>query len=366
MRHLVATLAAALTLPGGMVRAQGFSLVETNFVLRMMAANTTSGNSQSYEAPGIRIFQALKPDVVAVQEFKFGGSSTPASLRQLVDTAFGTNFSFYCEPSGSIPNGVISRWPIVASGSWDDPEVNDRGFAWARIDLPGTNDLFVVSVHLYNSGSSADRNAEALALKGYISTNFPAGAWTILGGDLNTTSRGEAALGTLKTFLSDEPVPADQQGNPNTNEPRSRPYDYVLPSFSLTNFHTPLTLGARSFSQGLVFDSEVYTPLTEAAPVQAGDSHVANMQHMAVLKAFRLPCRFTNLVASPPLLAITRDGVLRWTGLSNTVYEVQSSHDLADPHWVAVGSALSATTSLSFTNPPGGGRAFYRVMVPAR
>lgn len=40
--------------------------------IRIVAANTTSGNNQSYLAPGERIFQGLKPDVVLIQEFTIG------------------------------------------------------------------------------------------------------------------------------------------------------------------------------------------------------------------------------------------------------------------------------------------------------
>ena len=106
----------------------------------------------------LRIFQGLKPDVVAIQEFSFS-NNTPADFRYLLDTAFGPEFVYYRETGydTGIPNGIISRYPIIASGSWDDPLISNRGFAWARIDLPGTNDLYVVSVHLYNSGTAADR-----------------------------------------------------------------------------------------------------------------------------------------------------------------------------------------------------------------
>ena len=55
----------------------------------------------------------------------------------MIDTAFGTNFSYMRETgSYNIPNGVISRYSIIASGQWTDPFVSDRGFAWAQIDLP--------------------------------------------------------------------------------------------------------------------------------------------------------------------------------------------------------------------------------------
>ena len=266
---------------------------QSNLTIRVMSANITSGNGQSYETPGINIFQGLKPDVVAIQEFRYGGSSSDTQLRSLVDTAFGTNFSYFRESytnGGDIPNGIVSRWPIVASGTWDDSLINNRGYAWARIALPGTNDLYVVSVHLFSGGTPADRNTEANEVKNYISANFPADAWVIVGGDFNTGSRGEAAVGTFKTFLSDDPIPTDAEagGDPDTNAGRSAPYDYLLPSFSLTNKLVPVLLPSRTFTSGLVFDSRVYTPLTDVSPVVIGDSGVSGMQHMAVIKDFQI------------------------------------------------------------------------------
>jgi hypothetical protein len=38
-----------------------------------------------------------------------------------------------------------------------------------------------------------------------------------------------------------------------------------------------------------VLDSRVYTPLSEIAPVQADDSASTNMQHMGVVRDFRIP-----------------------------------------------------------------------------
>jgi endonuclease/exonuclease/phosphatase family metal-dependent hydrolase len=155
---------------------------QSNLTFRVMAANVTSGNYYTYETAGINILQGLRPDVVAIQEFRYNASSDSNNLRTLVNTAFGTNFSFYCEPGYDKPNGVVSRWAILAAGTWDDPLVNDRGFAWARLDLPGTNDLYVVSVHLYSGGSASDRNTEATTIKNLIQANFPADAWIIVGG----------------------------------------------------------------------------------------------------------------------------------------------------------------------------------------
>src|SRR5947207_7236816 len=115
----------------------------TNVNLRVMSANL-NGNTQSYQPFALRIFQGLKPDVVAIQEFNYSstnglGDNTPAAFREMLDTGFGTNFTYMRETgSYNIPNGVISRYPIVASGQWDDSLVSDRGFAWAQVHLPGT------------------------------------------------------------------------------------------------------------------------------------------------------------------------------------------------------------------------------------
>ena len=73
-------------------------------VITVMAANITSGNFQSYEDPGIRIFQGLQPDIVLIQEFNYQSGS----LRDLVDEAFGTDYEYHIEAgSQSIPNGII-------------------------------------------------------------------------------------------------------------------------------------------------------------------------------------------------------------------------------------------------------------------
>src|SRR6185295_9137813 len=69
----------------------------TNINLRVMAANL-NGNIQNYQPCALRIVQGLKPDVVAIQEFKYNstnglGNNTPEAFREMLDTAFGTNFT---------------------------------------------------------------------------------------------------------------------------------------------------------------------------------------------------------------------------------------------------------------------------------
>lgn len=253
--------------------------------IRIMSANL-NGDSQTYEPFALRIFQGLEPDVICIQEFNYSNNA-PADFRSMVDTAFGTSFTYFRETNSgfSIPNGIISRYPIVNSGSWADAEQSqpNRGFAWAQIDIPGTNDLYVVSVHLLTSSATA-RGNEATALKSLIQANFPAGAWIVLAGDFNTDSRTESAMITCDSFLSDNPIPADNNGNSFTSQNRNHPHDYVLPSFSFTNVETASVFPSHSFPNGLVFDSAVYTPLTDVSPVQIGDS--SNAQHMAVIKDF--------------------------------------------------------------------------------
>jgi endonuclease/exonuclease/phosphatase family metal-dependent hydrolase len=364
-----ALLGGGIVIPSGATEHRFPVITSTSLTLRVMAANTTTGNNQRYEGPGLRIFQGLRPDVVAVQEFNYSstnglGLNTPAALREMIDSAFGTNFAFYRESGYSIPNGIISRWPILDSGSWDDVQVPDRGFAWARLDLPGTNDLYVVSVHLHSSGGSSSRATEAANLKTLIQSSFPSNAWVLVAGDLNTDNRNEAAVTTFRTFLSDAAVPVDNNGNPNTNLSRQKPYDYVLASFSFASNQSPTVIGAQSFANGLVFDSRVYAPASDVSPVLAADSTAVNMQHMAVVKDFRVSYAITNLVTVPaPHLEIVSASVIRWTGLSQLAYTVQTNAALGD--WVTAGVAASSTSIFWFTNSTTAAtRNFFRVVYP--
>lgn len=261
--------------PGGAIR------------VRLIAGNLTSGNSQSYEAPGTRIFQGLDPDIAMIQELNVGDNS-PATIRAWVDMAFGATFAFFREAGAQIPNGIVSRYPIVESGIWEDPESPNREFAFARIDVPGAIDLWAVSIHLLTDNSR--RPAEATALVGFITAMIPAADYLVIGGDLNSDSRTEAAITTLGQVVRvGAPFPADQGGDPDTNAGRNSPYDWVMLDTDLTARQTAVTIGANSFPNGLVFDSRVYTPLADVSPVQIGDSGAASMQHMGVVKDVLLP-----------------------------------------------------------------------------
>jgi endonuclease/exonuclease/phosphatase family metal-dependent hydrolase len=261
--------------------------------LRVMAANTTTGNQQSYDpGEGIRIFQGVDADVALVQEMSYGDNS-PSDLQDMVDEAFGPGFSYYRESTvgvqNALPNAVVSRYPLLDAGTWDDPEIANRSFVWARIDIPGATDLWAVSVHLGTDNASL-RDDEAVALVALLQQHVPVTDHLVVGGDLNTDVRGEACVTTLGArVVTASPWPVDQNGNDNTSTNRSKPYDWVVASAAFDALEVPVVIGASSFANGLVLDSRVYTPLGEIAPVLFGDSGATNMQHMAVVRDFAIP-----------------------------------------------------------------------------
>lgn len=261
--------------------------------VRIAAANTTSGTATTYDSPeSIRIFQGLKPDVVLLQEFRYR-TGAETELREFVTTAFGASYNYYREPAltnNDIPNGIVSRWPIVESGSWDDPNVDNRGFAWAKIAIPDApHPLWAVSLHLLTS-SAANRAAEAVALVAKIKEVVPASDYLVVGGDLNTSVRTEACIATVsEVVVASAPYPDDGAGNENTNGPRTKALDWLLADPDLAALSVPVSIGARSFPAGLVFDSRTYEPLADVAPIQVADSDALNMQHMPVVRDFAIP-----------------------------------------------------------------------------
>ncbi len=254
--------------------------------IRIVAANLTSGNGQDYDlGHGARILEGLAPDVVLIQEFNYGNNSA-AEIRSFVDDTFGTHFNYVRETGAQIPNGVITRLPVLASGNWVDANVSNRSFVWARLDLPGSSELFVISVHLLTSGSSV-RNAEAIQIRDRIQANVPPGDYVVIGGDLNTDSRSEACFSTFSSVVSTTgPWPVDQNGNGNTNANRNKPYDHVLVSSDLRAFEVPVAIGTNTFPNGLVVDTRVYQPISDLFPALSGDSGASSMQHMAVVRDF--------------------------------------------------------------------------------
>ena len=249
-------------------------------------ANLSDNFSQAYQDPGIRILQALRPDIVGIQEFNY----RLGSPEELVLRIFGPDYHFHRESGARLPNGIISRFPILEAGQWEDPFVQNRNFAWVTLDIPGPKRLHVVSVHLVQN-KTARRTPQARLLMDYILQAFPPDDYVVLCGDLNISTRVAEALSVLTSWFDDSRHPADQLGNKNTNAERSRPYDVVLPNPALARHHAPTRLARQSFPDGLVFDTRLWDP--PPTPAEWEDS-ARNLQHLPVMKTFHLP------LASPP------------------------------------------------------------------
>ncbi|RYZ41192.1 MAG: endonuclease [Myxococcaceae bacterium] len=328
-----------------------------NTRLRLMAANLSSGNGQDYDpGHGIRIFQGTEPDVVMIQEFNYKTDSA-ADIRSFVDTAFGTGFSYYREAGAQIPNGIISRYPIIAAGEWDDTQVSNRDFAWARIDIPGPKDLWAVSVHLLTT-SAGVRNTEASNLVRFINTNVPASDYLVIGGDFNSNSRSEALFSSFSSVVSTAaPYPADRNGNTNTNAGRSSPYDHVLVDSDLRAYQTAVVIGTNSFANGLVADTRVYSPISGISPALAADSGASGMQHMGIIKDFLVPGDGTT---SSGVTVLSPNGGESWTGGSartitwtaSGITSVKVEYSLNGSTWTTLtGSTSASAGGVAWTVP---------------
>ncbi|HAL92779.1 MAG TPA: endonuclease, partial [Verrucomicrobia bacterium] len=193
-----------------------FASPRDSISITIASANLSDNTSQAYEEPGIRILQALRPDIIGIQEFNYKNGTS----QDLVHHLFGPGFHFAREEGGArLPNGIISRYPILASGQWEDPYVANRSFAWATIQIPGPKPLHAISVHLVQNRATR-RAPEARHLLKLIRAAFPPDDYVVLCGDLNISTRGTEALAELTAWFMDDHQPADQEGNPNTNANR--------------------------------------------------------------------------------------------------------------------------------------------------
>jgi len=287
----------------------------TKLRIRFMAANTTSGNFSSYDpGHGQRIFMAMKPDIVLINEFNYYTRYTPTKINDrdtFVKDTFGSEFYYfaggYANSSSGKPNGIISRWPIVDSGSWysNQTGVTDRTWDWAVIDIPGPRDLLAVSVHLHTSNNKK----ELPVLAQYISEKQAEGNYyLVVGGDFNTTARSSVTSEFSKIAKFGTSYPVDQNGSGGTNTTRAYPYDWVVFNAGLADNEVPVVIGEHTYPDGHVFDARVYekkcskhnkqNELGDVPPVQAGDSNGSNdkrtevgdvsVQHMAVIRDVEL------------------------------------------------------------------------------
>jgi endonuclease/exonuclease/phosphatase family metal-dependent hydrolase len=281
--------------------------------LRVMAANLTSGMYQDYEGAGMRIIEAMMPDIIMIQEFNydmdFDNSTSDSEVNDFLTYIFGYShgYEYYRgkeivleDGDIPIPNGIISKYPIIERGEWGDTNVINRNFNYAKIDIPGDKDLWVVSLHL-KAGSSDDgvRAKETESLMEKIKFNIPSGDYIVIGGDLNTNDRDEKCITNLaEIFKTEGPHPVCEAGNEGTNASRRNPYDWVIASKSLSPFQVSTDFcyddnieNCKRYENGLVFDSKKYDEYdldVYFTPVELDDSRDSNMQHMGVIKDFEL------------------------------------------------------------------------------
>ena len=271
--------------------------------IRFMAANLTSGNLQSYDpGHGIRLMAACRPDVILIQEFNYRDDTT-ADYRAMTDAVCGTTCTWHTG-AGQIPNGVVSRWPIVETGAWDDPNIDNRDLDWVRVDLPGARDLVAISVHLHTS-PAGDQLAAAQVVAHMVSeyrAAHPDCCYYVVGGDFNgpaaVSDAGFGAWNGEAVFHVTGPHPVGNDGSPGTNAGRDDQYDFVLFDPALEALRTPLVATAAdgsaqlAYPDGLVFDSRDYTQAELDSffpPALVDDSGASNMQHMGVLRSVAIP-----------------------------------------------------------------------------
>lgn len=267
--------------------------------IRIVAGNVTSGNNQSYDpGHGIRIFQALKPDIALVQEMNYGNNSA-SDYKNFAQKIVGTNYYAVDSADYQIPNGVVSRYPITSHGYWKDPNINNRALMWAVVDIPGNKDIFAISVHLHTSPAS-DQTTAALVIVDEIAklkSANPDKYYYVVGGDFNgPTAVSSGGFGKNNTFYVAGPDPVDEEGYGETNAGRKKQLDFVLADYPLHEFQVPTVYYSskdqaktKTYENGFVFDTRVYTQsvLDEYfSPAQTSDSSASQMQHMAVVKDF--------------------------------------------------------------------------------
>ena len=257
---------------------------------RAMAANITSGNNSSYNlGHGVRIFKAMKPDIVMIQEFNwYKESDSLENALKLVTEAFDSSYYVH-RGSGSIPNGIISRYPIIDSGYWKSNKANNRNWEWAVIDLPGKKELLVISVHLHTSDNKSEAPSLMSALGKKIAEDKSKNLeyFLMIGGDFNSNFKDNGSLDDY--FKVDVALPEDQDGDVQTNANRSKVLDHLFVDKTFDHYEVPVRIGSHTYPNGHVFDSRVYkkkNELGDVPPVKGDDSGATSMQHMAVIRDF--------------------------------------------------------------------------------
>jgi hypothetical protein len=101
----------------------------------------------------------------------------------------------------------------------------------------------------------------------------------------------------------------------------------------------------------------------QVSPVQIQSRSVANPVTIPEYSVVRL--EWTVFTVPRPVLTVTVTNsiaTLQWAGLTNVLYSVQTTTDLAA--WATLARVSSAQTNFSYTDPNTGALRFYRLLVP--
>ncbi|MDR0993179.1 MAG: choice-of-anchor D domain-containing protein [Verrucomicrobiota bacterium] len=270
-------------------------LIRDNNSLSILSADLSSSGLlmdgvRAIGEEGRRMLATLRPDVAVLQDWVLMEGTDAAFVQE----TFGSGYAFG-KGSGRSPNGVVSRWPVSAQGSWTNTAEPESYFYWARLDLPDSqrsNDLVVVSANLAAGASqAATREAQARALTNFIAQAYAAGTfqesdYLVVAGALNLEDRNETALAVLGTVVSDASKPTDLDGNTQTSVDGTAPVDFVLPNMLLERQFEALVYRDRIYQTGMIFDTREWGD--HPLPALAADSSADGVRGRPILKIFAL------------------------------------------------------------------------------
>jgi hypothetical protein len=341
--------------------------------IRIVTADASSSTNGKYGSEGTRILKSLSPDIALLQEFNVGNNGS--NIATYVSDTFGPGFSYFRGSAVGIPTAIVSRYPILSSGEWDDVQLSNRDFSWSCIDIPGPKNLWVVSAHF--SSVSTARASEASALTALIQANIPVADYLVVGGNFNSDSRGESQFTSLGTVVNTAgPYPSDETANENTNNARTKPYDSLFANAAFNSLQVPVTLGGVTKSNGLIFDTRVFSGLANAGPALPADATALN--HVPVVKDFVIPQEAFTITAASFSRNIPAHGSITFSSAANITYRIEASSTLLANSWTVIGtvSATGPSTEvvLVAANPVPGqiadpglatnSKRFYRVVRP--
>jgi len=171
---------------------------------RLRVASYNLRDLKDDRAAVVRVIRAIDPDVLCLQEVP----RHPFSGHRVADLAARCGLYWSGGHRGSGGTTVLSslRMDMRAADHARLPVARfqrERGYAVARLALPGHHPLTVVSVHLSLDG--AERTAHAQDVLGVVGVDAP----MVLAGDLNEQSDGSAwsaFAGRLRAVTGEAPT----------------------------------------------------------------------------------------------------------------------------------------------------------------